>query len=566
MYAKAVKSRSLRSSCEDSLITVLAGRRHLFRLLGGIVLAFFSLNVQAENFSGVVEVAIAENGEDKTFEEIYELKTLKNGKVIRKRLKSGKVKLKGGKVKLKPGDIVQVSGDAGADSIIVNTIEVQAASGAPAIDGDRTTLGILVGANDSEAVVTAAELTDYLFQARRSVDGVYDENSLGHIQFSGQVVGPYYKNTSGADCSSEGNGMWDWVASMEAQIIAGGIDISRYKHLLFIMPPNSTCIGTGYAYFNNPYAFVKPQASWGPEKVKYYIAHELGHNLAMSHAGYDPNNDGIADSEYGDQSDNQGNPQYQMSDWNAPNTDYMGFLSDYPHKIVTKEAGYFEVEALEAPPGDTLMPQIIKFPKPDRVANEWYYISFRQPDGYSDTLQNHYTTGISIHTFIDDGSIQRTRIIDLLQPGEVFYDQVNKIAITATSQSLDGMSMGFWFESTVGIPLVTNVGPSPVELSISTGKRGRQNLWWSSADASEVSHYEVIRNGATIVTTENTAYEDRSVSKGNTYSYVVVAVNAAGLRSEDSNTVTVDLSSDSPKKGRGSRKYLVPEMAVQSGS
>jgi len=36
---------------------------------------------------------------------------------------------------------------------------------------------------------------------------------------------------------------------------------------------------------------------------------------------------------------------------------------------------------------------------------------------------------------------------------------------------------------------------------------------------------------------------------GNTYSYVVVAVNAAGLRSEDSNTVTVNLS-----KQKGNRK------------
>jgi hypothetical protein len=239
-----------------------------------------------------------------------------------------------------------------------------------------------------------------------------------------------------------------------------------------------------------------------------------------------------------------------MSDWNAPNTDYMGFLADYPHKIVTGESGYFEVEALEVHPGDTSMPQIIKIPKPDRVANEWYYISFRQPNGYSDTLQNHYTTGISIHTFVDDGSIERTRILDLLQPGEVFYDQVNKIAITATSQSSDGMSMGFTVESAVDTLPLENIVPSPVTLTVSAGKRGRQNLWWSSADTSAVSHYEVIRNGVTIATTTSTAYEDGSVSKGSIYSYVVVAVNTAGLRSEDSNTVTVDLSSSKPKRGR----------------
>ena len=538
--AKAVQPGSHRGDYEDSPTAQAGMRLRYYALLGGIVLALISLNAQAETFSGVVDVAIAENGDNNTFEEIYELRTLKNGKEVRKKLKGSKIKnlLRGGKVK--PGDLVEVSGDAGDDSIIVNALVVQDASGAAAVsDGNRTTLGILVGASDSVAAVNATDLTDYLFHAERSVDGVYDANSLGQLRFSGRVVGPYYKNTRGADCSSEGNGLWDWVASMKDQIMADGIDISQYKHLLFIMPPNSTCIGTGYAYFNNPHAFVKPQASWGPEKVKYYIAHELGHNLAMSHAGYDSNNDGIADSEYGDQSDVQGNPQYQMSDWNAPNTDYMGFLSNYPQKIVTADAGYFQVEALEVHPGETGMPQIIKFPKLDRVANEWYYISFRRPIGYSNTLQTQYTTGINIHTFVDNGSIQRTRIIDLLQPGEVFYDHENNIAITATSQSSDGMSMGFTVESIAEI--------LPVTLEISAGKGQRQNLLWSSVDASEVSHYEVIRNGAPIATTTNTAYEDSSVSKGNIYNYIVVAANAAGLRSEDSNTVTVDLSS---KQGR----------------
>jgi fibronectin type 3 domain-containing protein len=102
------------------------------------------------------------------------------------------------------------------------------------------------------------------------------------------------------------------------------------------------------------------------------------------------------------------------------------------------------------------------------------------------------------------------------------------------------MSMGFTVESIAEM--------LPVTLAISAGKGQRQNLSWSSIDTSEVSHYEVIRNGATIATPTNTAYEDRSVSKGNIYSYVVVAVNAAGLRSEDSNTATVDLSKKRRRK------------------
>jgi hypothetical protein len=149
-----------------------------------------------------------------------------------------------------------------------------------------------------------------------------------------------------------------------------------------------------------------------------------------------------------------------------------------------------------------------------------------------------------------------------LQPGEVFYDQENEITITATGQSSDGLSMGFTVASNieppvveppvveppVEPPVVTPIEPSPVTLAISAGKGHRQNLWWSSVDTSEVSYYEVIRNGATIAITTNTAYEDRSASKGNIYNYVVVAVNAAGLRSEDSNTVTANLSTSKQRR------------------
>jgi hypothetical protein len=158
----------------------------------------------------------------------------------------------------------------------------------------------------------------------------------------------------------------------------------------------------------------------------------------------------------------------------------------------------------------------------------------------------------------------------LLQPGEVFYDQENNITITANSQSSDGKSMGFTVATGTGVPPVpseepppvpseepppvVNIEPPPVTLAISTGKRDRQILRWSSVDTSKVSHYEVIRNGVTIATSTSTAYEDRSVSKGNSYSYIVVAVSTAGLRSEDSNIVTVDLTATTTTKNNRGRK------------
>lgn len=64
-------------------------------------------------------------------------------------------------------------------------------------------------------------------------------------------------------------------------------------------------------------------------------------------------------------------------------------------------------------------------------------------------------------------------------------------------------------------------------------------MWSASSDNVGVTQYRVFRNGAQIGTATGLTYEDMSVSAGQTYTYTVRAVDAAGNVSAASNALTV---------------------------
>ena len=56
--------------------------------------------------------------------------------------------------------------------------------------------------------------------------------------------------------------------------------------------------------------------------------------------------------------------------------------------------------------------------------------------------------------------------------------------------------------------------------------------WGASTDDFGVDHYTVLRNGTPIGTTTNTGYTDNTVTDGHSYTYTVVAVDAANNTSD----------------------------------
>jgi chitodextrinase len=82
--------------------------------------------------------------------------------------------------------------------------------------------------------------------------------------------------------------------------------------------------------------------------------------------------------------------------------------------------------------------------------------------------------------------------------------------------------------------------------------RGKVQLTWQAAtDNVALGGYTVWRNGGKIGTTANTSFTDSAISSGSTYTYFVVASDAAGNVSGASNTAMVTISSSTKGGGKG---------------
>jgi chitodextrinase len=143
-----------------------------------------------------------------------------------------------------------------------------------------------------------------------------------------------------------------------------------------------------------------------------------------------------------------------------------------------------------------------------------------------------------------------------LAAGTVIQD--GEVAFRVTSPSSDGVDYNSREDSvslrpqlvlTVSDPAADDREPptKPTGLVATPAATGAVDLSWAaSADNVRVSGYRILRNGSEIISTSATAYTDTAVTPATTYSYEVVAVDAAGNQSAPSDVVTVTTASAPP--------------------
>ena len=113
---------------------------------------------------------------------------------------------------------------------------------------------------------------------------------------------------------------------------------------------------------------------------------------------------------------------------------------------------------------DTLncCPRIIRLQLPNNQG--YYYLSYRQPTGYDDTLSYTYTQGVNVHRYQGSGSYN-TAFIKSLTDGTTFSDSAAGIEVTQVSHSPDHV--------TVNISICTSAAPlvtlSPTNQSVRSG-------------------------------------------------------------------------------------------------
>ena len=92
--------------------------------------------------------------------------------------------------------------------------------------------------------------------------------------------------------------------------------------------------------------------------------------------------------------------------------------------------------------------------------------------------------------------------------------------------------------------------PARLVVAANSKRRQMQLSWQASSDNIGVAAYRVARNGIPIAEVQSTEWVDSAWGTGATYTYAVVALDAAGNTSPSSNVVTVTL----PSGGGGGKK------------
>jgi len=303
--------------------------------------------------------------------------------------------------------------------------------------------------------------------------------SYGHLGLDGDadgdgaydVFGPITIDADPMVCSRN-----TWSQMVDQKLIEQGVDPTIYRHKIYNLP-QYTNLGCGnYSGWADIGCGTSCRV-WMMYNHRFVFEHELSHNLGMHHSSTDPENDGVINSEYGDNSDVLGGP-YSTRLLNAPHLDQMGWLSHLPGKVqVLSQSGVFDIATISENPDQFTYPTIIRLPISNSATS--YYLSLRSPQGLDASIQSIYSRGVNIHAFSGSG---QTRFITSLVDGAKFTDDKSGLQIEQISKSGDGSSVR------VAVSYACSANPikislSPSSQSVSQGALANYRLTLSNQDS-----------------------------------------------------------------------------------
>lgn len=353
------------------------------------------------------------------------------------------------------GNFVRIRGQKENGQILIaannpSSIETLATATA-AVSGEQKTIVLVANFNDASVPCSTQEIEDTMFTDPnyQSVNDLYRETSLDNIQFTGSVAGPFTINYGSSSCD-----VYGWAAAADAQAQASGIDLTQYGRKVYVMPKENGCGYTGIGTVGG-----NPSQSWNFRcELPDVYAHELGHALGMHHAS-------APMGEYWDLSDIMGFSGVGLRQINGPHQEQMGWRE--PQQIVEINAdGIYEISPLELDSATSIAPQLLKIRKQD--TDEWYYLSYRQPDGFDTSLDYSYLDGLSIHRYLGDGSSSQTHWISTLTDSGSFSDPINGVTVTQLSHNASAVTL----EVTLPDICIQNIPTVDITPQSHTGEAG----------------------------------------------------------------------------------------------
>lgn len=422
---------------------------------------------------GKVEISVAEDLKKNQVITRYFLKDKKTGKKTELHFKKGKLP-----TWLAPEQEIVVSGtqESGAlsteSAALITDSSVSLAASEKII---KSTLIIIADMDGGTGGITLRDAESAMYGSNGSVRDLYLKNSFGKVDFipdadgngKSDIYGPVRLTQSlTAGCNYS---QWSDEAVKLAEQ-AYGVNAANYTYRMIIMPANIRCFWNGLAVGDT--AFVK---GYDGANTTFVMAHELGHLMGMGHAAIDDNNDGVVDSEYGDQSCDMGNNVPDLRFVNGPHAYQQGFYADYPGKVLTVTQNQtVEIWPLEVSPTNSPGAQIVRVPRVG--TSEYYYLSIRNPTSYMKSMASLYTDGVSIHRA--GATPYYSYFVRSLTAGSTWEDLVGGVRITAVKKNSGSIVVSIEINDSGCVPraptftssgnaLISKSGSGTVEFSLS---------------------------------------------------------------------------------------------------
>ena len=300
--------------------------------------------------------------------------------------------------------------------------------------------------NTSDTSMSQAQAQQVMVSNGDSVANYYNEVSYGQQQLSVTVT-PWVNMSIAATCDYTSIGT---AADAAALAVSPTYRSSNYNFVVYLFSGQS-CGWLGLAYVGFPHkAWINGTGAFRTQ----VIAHEMGHNFGLLHAG-SLNCGGVTIggscgvTEYGDPWDTMGNQRAMH--FNSAQKSLLNWIPASSVKTHTSGSVNYTLDPIESPGGSVYAIKI-----PTASASRTYWVEFRQPLGFDAPLAGYPTNGAQIRVaspFEWSSGSDDTEILDMtpgtpgglgdaaLVVGQSYLDSTYGINVIVTGASASALTV-----------------------------------------------------------------------------------------------------------------------------